>query len=409
MIDQKYFNPVNIAAANKKHNLRPFEEAPASKVDAPIIELDAIDLSDFSFAPEDFGKRKALADTLEKAVLTYGFFKLVGHGVSESQIKHLKSLGQSIFEIPQEEKDRFVAGQKNHPQETQKNLGVIRGTGFKPKGHWKLSETRRDVIECFNLRNLVHDHIYYNETDYPEFVKYHLKEIQDYYKHLHFDVLRKVLTLFDIILQIPEGTLWKTQYEVYENDIPNSGGGFARFIFYHPVDEQYTKETKGTLLRGHSDGCGLTFIILQPILSLQIRDHTTGEWKFILHTENALIVNLGDAFQLLTGNYFKSAIHRVATPPPDQRNYKRNTLIYFSRPNEGVWLDPSQLNSPKLDLLNITRDDSLKRITFAEWDDIKNSIFNNGDDTQQEDIKILGRDTVINLVTKSFPIPGSSA
>ncbi len=49
---------------------------------------------------------------------------------------------------------------------------------------------------------------------------------------------------------------------------------------------------------------------MQPILSLQIRDYFTGEWKRFRHRPGGLIVNIGDTMEFITGGN-KSSIHRV--------------------------------------------------------------------------------------------------
>lgn len=104
-----------------------------------------------------------------------------------------------------------------------------------------------------------------------------LDDIFNYFRYLHFKVLKKVLNLIDIVLELPEGTLWKKFFKVVDNEIDNSGGGFGRFLLYHKVDKNYNKSTNNTWMRGHTDATALTFIVSQPILSLQIRDYKTQE------------------------------------------------------------------------------------------------------------------------------------
>jgi isopenicillin N synthase-like dioxygenase len=49
-----------------------------------------------------------------------------------------------------------------------------------------------------------------------------------------------------------------------------------------------------------------------------------------------MIVNCGEVMMWWTGNYYKSAIHRVIEPPIDQRGNNRCSTIYFVLPNDGV-------------------------------------------------------------------------
>lgn len=400
-----YLDPTEKAKIDKIHNVRPFIEAPNTTELAPssVIELEAIDLSKFVDGPEGLASRKQLAAQLEVALTTYGFFKLVGHGIGTEQIERLKAVGQAIFELDDNTKKQNVAGTFKIPEEQDRELGVIRGTGYKPRGHWTYQNDKRDNVEFFNVRHFLHDDIFYHQIKYPEFVKYHLDEINTYFKHLHYEVLRKVLLLIDIILELPEGQLWQNHFQVINNDIENSGGGFGRFLMYHPVDEEYKEKTNGTWLRGHTDATALTFILSQPIVSLQIREHETNEWKYVTHTPNALVVNIGDAFKYLSGSYFKSLIHRVTTPPEDQAGYQRSTIIYFCDPSLTTFIDPQSLQSPKLQRLGYNGDGG-KRVTFKEWDEEKGKFLNEKSRHTKKEVKLFGRDTLMSLENQEAPI-----
>lgn len=70
-----------------------------------------------------------------------------------------------------------------------------------------------------------------HEHNYPPIVHEHLDEAAEYYRYLHYSVLRKLCVLFDIILEVEDGTTWKL-LDVVENDRDNSAGGFGRAMLY---------------------------------------------------------------------------------------------------------------------------------------------------------------------------------
>ena len=74
-----------------------------------------------------------------------------------------------------------------------------------------------------------------------------------------------------------------------------------------------------------------TLLFRQPVAALQIKNHQTGEWKWVKPQDATLTVNACDALSFLTGGYVKSTIHRVAAPPKDQEHVDRLGLLYFSR------------------------------------------------------------------------------
>ncbi|VEU21999.1 DEKNAAC102951 [Brettanomyces naardenensis] len=395
------------AEVRKKFNFRPFKEAPISKIPSKdTIELDALDFSKFKEGPEGLEDRKKLAKQLEGAVTKYGFFKIVNFGVSQELINQVLSLSQGTLEEPEEVKKQFIGGERNLPHEKERPLGVVRGTGYKPLGYWKYTNDTPDNVEFFNFRYFTQYDTFFNKTEYPEFVKYNLDDIAYYFNYIHREVLRRVVNLIDLILEIPEGTTYRKYFDVVQGDLENAPNGSGRFLLYHPVSDEYNEKTGAIWMRGHADGDALTFILSQPILSLQIREHDTGIWKYATHTPGALVVNIGDMFQQLTGGYFKSSIHRVVTAPEDQRQYYRDTVIYFCNPVPTVYLDPDSLESPKLDRLGLKRDQKLERITARQWDDKKGEFFNRTSANRTQNISFFGRPTVGSLIGEQQPAAG---
>lgn len=161
-------------------------------------------------------------------------------------------------------------------------------------------------------------------------------------------------------------------------------------MLYNPMPEEDEKKTAGTWLRGHSDASFLTFITSQPMTSLQVRDYKDGVWKYVGYRPNSLVVNVADTLEFLTGSFFKSTIHRVVSPPADQRDSRRLGFIYFSAFKPNIVVDPSTLDSPKLNRLGIRKPDSWDSITAREWEDRK--------------VKTFGK-AVINDVEGDEPIP----
>lgn len=382
----------DIDQIKQKYNFRPFKEAtPTKNTDVPTIELDSIDFSQYRDGPEGLESRKQLAAHLEKSISTYGFFNVINTGFPNEKFDYLRSIAQSILELPEEEKLQFLAGaQQTDLEDKSKSLGGERGAGFKPRGYWTMQNGVRDQVELYNFRDPLQDDYFFDQNrKYPEIARAFLPEVSEYYKFIHFNILRKLCNLCDIILELPEGYLWENFFKVYKNDLLNSGAGYGRFMHYlgmKPADEAITKKT---WLRGHSDSCAFTFLTSQPILSLQIRDYYTGQWRYVGHKPYSLIVNIGDAMEFLTAGYFKSSIHRVISPPDDQKAFRRLVLIYFNDPNFKTVLDPESLNSPKLKRLGYEKPEEWDKITFAHWVDEKGRLFGRKD---------------LNLVNKDEPL-----
>ncbi|KAG5419105.1 hypothetical protein I9W82_002872 [Candida metapsilosis] len=375
------------------YKLRPFVEAPLSSSGEKPIELESIDLSLYEDGPGHLQSRKELAAKIEKSLSTYGFISVINHGFEAEKLEHLKSIGQALLEVPLEEQKKYLAGAlKSDLEDRSKSIGAERGSGYKPKGYWSMQNGVEDSITHYNFNHLNHSSFFDTEVNnYPEVAKDHLKEIAEYFRFVHTDVLKKICNLTDLALEVPEGFIYENYYSIKEGDYDGSGAGYGRFMLYDAMPPEDEKKVNNTWLRGHSDSGGFTFLTSQPILSLQIRDYYTGRWNFVGHTPNGLIVNVGDAMEFITGGYYKSAVHRVVSPPDDQKNYRRFVVIYFSRPKESAILDPEPLNSPKLKRLGYNKPDEWEKIDFAAWNKIKSSLFGRKavNDTNTEGPKLV--------------------
>jgi isopenicillin N synthase-like dioxygenase len=82
---------------------------------------------------------------------------------------------------------------------------------------------------------------------------------------------------------------------------------------------------------GHTDLGSYTLLARQNVAALQIKDNVTGEWKWAKPQPGTFTVNSCDALSFLTGNYIKSTVHRVSSPPKDQAHLNRLGLLYFAR------------------------------------------------------------------------------
>ena len=66
------------------------------------------------------------------------------------------------------------------------------------------------------------------------------------------------------------------------------------------------------------------------------------------------VVNCGDSLDMLSGAYYKSAIHRVIQPPEDQRGHNRLGVFYFCYADDDVQLEPL-IESPVLQRVGVIR------------------------------------------------------
>lgn len=61
-----------------------------------------------------------------------------------------------------------------------------------------------------------------------------------------------------------------------------------------------------------------------------------AEWCYVKPLPGHAIVNLGDAMAVFTNGLLRSNIHRVVSPPGEQADGTRYSVVYFSRPENEV-------------------------------------------------------------------------
>ncbi|OAX38740.1 Clavaminate synthase-like protein [Rhizopogon vinicolor AM-OR11-026] len=316
-------------------NVPHYEPAPPTKASLEYIDLEIID---FSKADTEEG-RAALADQVKKGLRNQGFLYIVNHGYTQEETTRMFDIADVHFScIPDDEKRKYTANMFETGSEA----------GFKPRKYWETSGIP-DHIEQYSYNRGV------DMPEHPEALFPLLPEVDKLYNFSHFNVVYTILRLIARGLELPEDTLVNKHNWDHCNDCS------IKFLKYHPS----TDEAK-LLLNGHTDYGTITMLWSQPVAGLQIQTHE-GEWRWIRHMDNAIVINIGDAMEFLTGGYYKATIHRVVQSPEDQRQYPRLGSIYFARADNDVTLVPL-VESPVLQREGIERrwDDS-HAPTMIKW------------------------------------------
>lgn len=155
-------------------------------------------------------------------------------------------------------------------------------------------------------------------------------------------------------LRIPSGTLANL------HTITHRSGDHVRFNQHaiQPFSEDAAK------LGEHTDFGTLT-VLFNWLGGLQIRVPDTEEWIYVKPIPGSPVVNLGDALVKFTAGILRSNIHRVCPPPSPQDGLVRNSLVYFSRPEDEVVL--RRLKGGLIDEQPATEDEGMPEMTAQEW------------------------------------------
>lgn len=120
-----------------------------------------------------------------------------------------------------------------------------------------------------------------------------------------------------------------------------------KYTRYAPEE---TKKLGNLWLGGHTDLGAWTLLFCQPVAGLQIKNHTTGEWKWVKPYDGMLTVNAGDALSFMTGGYVKSTIHRCVSA----HYYSQSHCRICSWPRLTASLCHRRISSTSTALVSIT-------------------------------------------------------
>ncbi|KZT51519.1 Clavaminate synthase-like protein [Calocera cornea HHB12733] len=317
-----------------------------TKEDLPWADLITLDLSKY---PTPSGKQE-LAQELLHALRHKGFFYVKNFNVSEERVNRQFALGREFYELPLEEKMKYVpdhaAGQLN---------------GYTPAGSRLINKENgmRDRVELYNIPK--QNGLF--PQSYPTVVQAYLTEIEAFQRSLHSEVLDPLFTLLALALELPED--YFTKLHVYDEESEDH----LRYMKYgRYLPEENAKLNVWT--SGHTDLGSFTLLFRQPVAGLQIRELESDQWKWVKPVDGTLTVNACDALGFLTGGYVRSTIHRVTVPPKDQQHVDRLGLLYFSRPRNDLVLRTIK-DSPLLEREGYTQNEFEKSghtpPTMKEW------------------------------------------
>lgn len=95
-----------------------------------------------------------------------------------------------------------------------------------------------------------------------------------------------------------------------------------------------------------------------------------NEWAYVVPLPGYAIINLGDAMTRFSAGILRSNIHRVNSPPGDQADCHRYSLVYFTRPEYNVVLKNlgSQSEMIKKQLKDTGRENAVEEeYTSRDW------------------------------------------
>ncbi|KAL5002039.1 hypothetical protein BDV10DRAFT_202936 [Aspergillus recurvatus] len=270
---------------------------------------------------------------LSKACEEIGFFYLdMRDAGTLTQIledaNKLFEIGADLFELPLEEKEKYdLSSKKSY-------------FGYKAQGAAVVD--RQGNLDRNEFYNVSKDDIMgiSEPLPAPDIIN-NSRHIFETFIMCSHSIVTLILNILNASLRLPESTLTNI------HRLHAISGDQVRFVKAPPQPA----DDRRTALGEHTDFGSVT-ILFNRLGGLQVLPPgADAEWQYVRPLRGHAIVNLGDAMVKFTNGLLRSNIHRVVSPPGEQADSTRYSLVYFSRPEDDVPLRRLDGSSriPKLD------------------------------------------------------------
>jgi isopenicillin N synthase-like dioxygenase len=277
-------------------------------------------------ADEASAAANAFVGELGRAVHEIGFFYLVGHGIPAALSAEVHDVARRFFALP--EADRLTIENVRSPQ----------FRGYTRFGHER-TNGRVDLRDQIDIgRELPPPALGPGDPAWlrlrgPNLWPPALPELRpvmtrwmDHLEALGQLLVRGLARALELPADVFAATV--TPPEVLLKVI--------RYVTPPDAPDAADRQGVGT----HRDTGFLSFVHQDDVGGLQVeRD---GRLIDVPPRPGALVVNIGEMFQLVTRGYYKATVHRVVSPPP---GVERISLAYFFNPRLEATLAPVELPS----------------------------------------------------------------
>ncbi|MFM9971018.1 MAG: isopenicillin N synthase family dioxygenase [Burkholderiales bacterium] len=281
---------------------------------AALSTLPVVDLAQFVKGTPR--QRLAVAEQIRQACIDIGFFYLLGHGLSQSEIDLVHGMGLKFFALPLDEK------MKTRTDNSSVRQGYIRTGGVNPDA---AALDAADAKERFGMgreifageplqgRYSAGNSQWPDDTVLPGFealMKSHLQK--------RVEIGQQLVQAFAMSLELPE---------TYFDRAFRYPGCSLFFNFYSPLSPEARARNKWGF-SPHTDYGAFTLLTQDALGGLQVRN-AAGQWIEVPPLEGSLVVNIADMFAMWTNDVFTSSLHRAI----NLTDQPRISLAFFFHPN----------------------------------------------------------------------------
>ena len=293
----------------------------------PTINISSIVKNGF-----ETSKSITTINKIKKASINVGFFQVIGHGISQKNIKNVCNIGDKFFNSSEKNKKK-LSPKKWNP----KNKNTYRG-------YFPNDVNGKEGLDIGDLRVT---------KKYAKSVKNQYIEYLNLNKSIDKKSVKILSNYFDEIFILGE-VLFKCIIKLYNKEINNYKKTFSRLktlstlrFNYYPNQTTPVEISKqdGVALgcETHMDSGIFTILYQDKKGGLQVQNRKNKKWYNVPFNKNALVINTGRALEFLSKGKFKATNHRVVW-----NKKKRMSIPFFFEPSYDFKMSKSFLNGSKI-------------------------------------------------------------
>lgn len=307
-------------------------------VKTKTLSLAVIDIG--SYVNGDKSRKLQISEMVSNELHKLGCLELTNHGISIELINNLYKESQTFFDQSEEYKKQY------------ETTGILGSNGWEPFGKFNVGKTynvssKLDPVEYIILWYV--QKLSKNSTLLNQYVPEKLGKLISQYTNKTRQITKVLNEIFSQALGLTDNIFEKLM--IMENDT-SQDNYFCEFRLWNYFsyenmklkiknsNEEINEETR---FAAHGDWSLMTLNRIDNIAGLEIYLENMNEdigWYSIQNDKNQMkkdniIVNLGEATEMLTNGYWIAPLHRV-TKKSKQR---RNSIVYFVGPNMNAQID----------------------------------------------------------------------
>ena len=268
---------------------------------------------------------------IREACINIGFFQIIGHGISQKEIRDICRVGNKFFKLSDMNKKK-LSPKKWNP----KNKNIYRG-------YFPNDVNGKEGLDIGDLKV---------SKNYAKKIKNKYIEYLELKKSIDKKSIKILGEYFDDIFYLGE-FLFKSLIKLYNKDVQDSKKVFSRLktlstlrFNYYPNQSKPVEISKqdGVALgcETHVDSGVFTILYQDKKGGLQVQNRKNKKWYNVPFNKKALVVNTGRALEFLSNGKYKATNHRVLW-----NKQERMSIPFFLEPSFDFKMNKSFLTSKR--------------------------------------------------------------